>query len=443
VKNLENVQGDERDVMMFSITFGPDAAGKFPVDFGAINRDGGERRLNVAITRARQELVVVASFLPDQLRAERSQARGVHDLKAFLEYADKGPEALVRRAEGPLGGFESPLEEAVAESLKKLGWHIETQIGVSGFRIDLGVVHPDRPGAYLAGVECDGMTYHRSAMARDRDKTRQQVLENLGWNIARVWSTDWWYDPDGAIRQLHATLNTFLETSRSQQAEKLDSDSSGIIESVPELEWPSETVESDPAPDVFIEDAVGKSEVSPVRPQLVAGQAPARDRVLYVRADLGDANANQDRFFDTDYSETLKSMALTVLKTQCPIRDDALAREVARSHGFSRTGNRIKERVLDLLPYITKTVESVGTFLWNGPSSQPSIPFRFAPTEEERRSLDEIAMPELIGLVNGFPGLDDSDDPALALAREIGLARLSRSSRERLEEAIEAARGLS
>ena len=214
VKNLENVQGDERDVMFFSITFGFDAAGKFPVDFGAINRNGGERRLNVAVTRARQSLVVYTSFLPDQLRAERSAARGVRDLKAFLEYAQKGPIAIAARTDGSAGTCESPFEEAVAQALVDLGWQVEPQIGVSGFRVDLGIVHPDRPGAYLAGVECDGATYHRSVTARDRDKTRQQVLEKLGWRILRVWSPDWWYDPKQAIEHLHVALNKELEKTR-------------------------------------------------------------------------------------------------------------------------------------------------------------------------------------------------------------------------------------
>lgn len=217
VKNLENVQGDERDVMYFSITFGKDAAGRFPVDFGAINRNGGERRLNVAITRARQALLVYSSFLPDELRAERSSARGVHDLKAFLEYAEKGAKALVSRTEGSVGEMESPLEEAVAAALEERGWKLDPQVGVSGFRIDLGVIHPDRPGAYLAGGECDGATYHRSAAARDRDKTRQQVLEGLGWTILRVWSPDWWYDPNTAIEALHAQLTELLDTSRSTE----------------------------------------------------------------------------------------------------------------------------------------------------------------------------------------------------------------------------------
>jgi very-short-patch-repair endonuclease len=218
VKNLENVQGDERDVMFFSITFGPDSAGKIPLTFGALNRDGGERRLNVAVTRARQELVVFSSFKGDQLNAERSEKRGVRDLKNFLEYAEKGPIALAARTEGSIGGFDSPFEEAVAETLAAKGWQVVPQVGVSGFRVDLGIVHPDKPGAYLAGVECDGATYHRAAAARDRDKTRQQVLENLGWNIIRIWSPDWWYDPASATQRVDETLNRLLRDERAKNA---------------------------------------------------------------------------------------------------------------------------------------------------------------------------------------------------------------------------------
>jgi hypothetical protein len=215
VKNLENVQGDERDVMFFSITFGPDAAGKLPLTFGALNRDGGERRLNVAVTRSRQLLLVYSSFKGEKIDAERSKKRGVRDLKNFLEYAEKGPIAIAATTEGSVGGFDSPFEEAVADALIEKGWQPVPQIGVSGFRVDLGIVHPDKPGAYLAGVECDGATYHRAAVARDRDKTRQQVLENLGWNIIRVWSPDWWYDSKTAIQRVDEALSELLQTSRS------------------------------------------------------------------------------------------------------------------------------------------------------------------------------------------------------------------------------------
>ncbi|MGD9127334.1 MAG: DUF3320 domain-containing protein, partial [Planctomycetia bacterium] len=445
VKNLENVQGDERDVMLFSITFGFDAAGKFPVDFGAINRSGGERRLNVAVTRARQELIVFASFLPEQIRTERSNARGAHDLKAFLEYAQKGAQAVVARTDGSLGDAESPLEEAIVAALEERGWQIDTQVGVSGFRIDIGVVHPDKPGAYLAGVECDGATYHRSATARDRDKIRQQVLENLGWTIMRVWSTDWWYDPDSAVKQLDELLNERLTRVREEEIEK----ESDIARPECENNIPSgdaEVVEEDTANKEEFEHNTNLIETTSfdvdrekeiARPQLVANQAPAKDRLLYVRAELPDATINQERFFDDNYSDTLRAMATTVLNVQGPIRDDALAREVARAHGFARTGNKIKQRVLDLLPDVTVTEESTGRFLWADDLPKESISFRYPVNDSERRSLEEVAMPELIGLVQEHPDLATGDDPPIALARKIGLARLASKARERLEEALD------
>ena len=218
VKNLENVQGDERGVMYFSITFGKDISGKaIPLTFGALNRDGGERRLNVAITRAREQLLVFCSFRADELKL--SKKRGVADLKAFFEYAEKGPVAIAARTEGSVGGYDSPFEEAVADALTDRSWQLVPQVGVSGFRVDLGVQHPDKPGAFLAGVECDGATYHRSAIARDRDKTRQQVLESLGWNILRVWSPDWWYDSASAVDIIDSELKRLLEEERNPPAE--------------------------------------------------------------------------------------------------------------------------------------------------------------------------------------------------------------------------------
>lgn len=427
--------------MMFSITFGFDAAGKFPVDFGAINRDGGERRLNVAITRARHQLVVFASFLPEQFRAQKSVARGIHDLKAFLEYAEKGAKAIIARAEGSLGGHESPLEEAVAAALEEWGWRVEPQVGVSGFRIDMGIVHPNKPGAYLAGIECDGATYHRSAVARDRDKIRQQVLENLGWSIVRVWSADWWYAPEAAIEQLDAKLRELLRRGREEDR----------LEESPVPEEPQDEIVPavDAIPDSPTITDSNRDSRSPVteglesaeptsRPQLFAKQPSANTRHLYARADLGNAADNQSRFFDDDYSDVLRRMALSVLNVQGPIRDDALARELARAHGFARTGNRIKDRVLHLLPNVIVTEASVGRFLWPGSQAQDSIPFRYSTDDADRRSLDEIPLAELIGLVREHPLLAASDDPAIALAREIGLARLARGARARLEEALAA-----
>ena len=220
VRNLENVQGDERDIIMFSITFGKDQAGKLSMNFGALNRDGGEKRLNVAITRAREELLVYSSMTADQIDLNRTKKIGVRHLKAFLDYANRGQIALAAEEMGSVGGFDSPFEEAVCDKLIEKGWDVRPQIGVSGFRIDLGVIHPEKPGAYLAGIECDGATYHRSASARDRDKVREQVLRNLGWEILRIWSLDWWHSPIDVANNIDNQLHDLLEVSRQEEIKK-------------------------------------------------------------------------------------------------------------------------------------------------------------------------------------------------------------------------------
>lgn len=217
VKNLETVQGDERDVILFSITYGPDQAGHVTMNFGPLNRQGGERRLNVAMTRARSEMLVFSTLSPDQIQLSRTQARAVTDLKHFLEYAERGPAALAEAVYGSLGDFESPFEEAVASALRDKGWSVHPQVGVSRYRIDLGIVHPDEPGIYLAGVECDGAMYHSSAYARERDKIRQSVLQGLGWTLYRVWSTDWWTNRAKAVEKLHKALEGHLESSRQKR----------------------------------------------------------------------------------------------------------------------------------------------------------------------------------------------------------------------------------
>lgn len=220
VKNLETVQGDERDLIMLGIGYGPTEPGApvMSMNFGPLNKDGGWRRLNVAITRSRREMLVFTSFEPSMIDLNRTNARAVRDLKHFIEFAQRGPRALAEAVQGSVGGYDSPFEEAVAQGLRRLGWQVVPQIGVSRFRIDLGIVHPDRPGDYLAGVECDGATYHSAATARDRDKVRGAILKGLGWNLVRLWSTQWWVDKEGALQKLHAALNELLEASRKDVA---------------------------------------------------------------------------------------------------------------------------------------------------------------------------------------------------------------------------------
>ena len=203
VKNLENVQGDERDVIFFSICYGPDEAGKVAMNFGPINREGGERRLNVAITRAKHEVLVFSGLRADQIDLTRTRSRGVRDLKNFLDYAERGPKALAG-ANVAHGAAEadSEFEKMVADRIRKSGYEVHRQVGSSGYRINLAVVDPAANGRYLLGIECDGATYHQAATARDRDKLRQLILKDLGWQLHRIWTTDWWHDPDKEFEKL-------------------------------------------------------------------------------------------------------------------------------------------------------------------------------------------------------------------------------------------------
>ncbi len=216
VKNLETVQGDERDVILFSVGYGPDRAGGRPaMRFGPLNREGGHRRLNVAATRARQEMKIFTSLYPEHIRKTQKNPRGVRDLKDFLQFAEEGPGALGAQTRGSLDSAESPFEEEVIVSLtEKLGWEVESQIGVSNYRIDIGVIHPDKKGEYLAGIECDGVTYHSSFTAQERDNLRQQRLEACGWRILRIWSPDWWHNRERAEAVIHRQLSALLENDR-------------------------------------------------------------------------------------------------------------------------------------------------------------------------------------------------------------------------------------
>ena len=208
VKNLENVQGDERDVILFSICYGPDKNGKVSMNFGPLNRQGGHRRLNVAITRARQQLVVFSSLDSSQVDLTRTSSQAVRHLKTFLEFAERGPRAIGEASNGQdrVGGHSS-FEKALARGLRERGWEIREQVGCSGYRIDLAVVDPDRPERYLLGLECDGANYRSAANARDRDRLRAQVLKSLGWRLVRVWSIDFWLDPDKELDRVERELS--------------------------------------------------------------------------------------------------------------------------------------------------------------------------------------------------------------------------------------------
>jgi very-short-patch-repair endonuclease len=148
-------------------------------------------------------VLVISGLRADQIDLTRTRARGVRDLKYFLDYAERGPSALAAATSVSADGDpDSEFEQMVADRLRAAGYEVHHQVGCSGYRIDLGILDPTNPGRYQLGVECDGATYHRAATARDRDKLRQFILEGLGWTLYRVWSTDWWHDSEAETKKL-------------------------------------------------------------------------------------------------------------------------------------------------------------------------------------------------------------------------------------------------
>ena len=205
VKNLENVQGDERDAIFISTVYGKDADGNFHQRFGPINSAMGHRRLNVLFSRAKYQMRVFTSMNPDSIIADNKSSRGVRALKEFLQYAKTG---ILVKAKPIESGREpdSDFERLVMGRLKDNGYEVVPQVGVGGYFIDLAVKHPSSSERYVLGIECDGATYHSAKSARDRDKIRQEVLENLGWEIHRIWSTDWFQYPDREMKRLLSRL---------------------------------------------------------------------------------------------------------------------------------------------------------------------------------------------------------------------------------------------
>ena len=209
VKNLENVQGDERDVMFISYTYGPDPATKVVMNrFGPMTGEHGWRRLNVLVTRAKRRVEVFSSMKPSDIKGGPERSRGVNAMKDYLQYSMSGE--LVDR--GSYSGREpdSPFEIAVARLIEQMGLKVVPQVGVAGFFVDLGILKPDSEGEFLLGVECDGATYHSSKSARDRDRLREEVITARGWKLHRIWSTDWFLNQEAEEERLQEAVSREL-----------------------------------------------------------------------------------------------------------------------------------------------------------------------------------------------------------------------------------------
>ncbi len=368
VKNLENVQGDERDVILFSICYGPDAAGRVSMNFGPLNRDGGHRRLNVAITRAREQVIVFSTLRPEKIDLSRTRARGVADLKAYLEYAQRGPVALAeRRTAEPGAACESPFEQQVCGALRARGYEVHPQVGCSEYRIDLAIVDPDNPGTYLLGIECDGANYHRAKTARDRDRLREGILHELGWQLHRVWSTDWWEKQDEEMARIEAAI----ESAKQRRAAPLSTQT---------------LIAAAPSPTATISPPIPPPTRTAEPPTYVAFQ-PARV--------LGDLNA----FYDPSSDRAIRAMIEAVVQQEGPVSLNLLLQRVAECWGIKRVAHRVRERIETMVGscQVRSCRSDNRVFLWP-PAQEPDEyrAFRVPGVDERsRRDVSDIPPEEI------------------------------------------------
>ncbi|MGA0601510.1 DUF3320 domain-containing protein [Caulobacter sp. KR2-114] len=442
VRNLETAQGDERDVILIGVGFGPtDPHGQtMSMGFGKLNTDGGWRRLNVAVTRARQEMVLFTSFDAGMIDLTRTSQQAVADLKQFIEYAERGPKAIAQANRGSLGDVESPFEQAVANALRDRGWTVVPQVGVSKFRIDLGVVHPDRPGDYLAGVECDGATYHSAATARDRDKVRASILENLGWKLLRVWSTEWWTDRERAADKTHQALEALLEADRVTRAQAESAGAAAIDELpavTPEDNGPppesSLNLEFEAPQDLatYASPAAVAGSPAPVLPEEAPSPGATSDGLYRITDFKGLAHQiDPANFYEPQYDETLRQLIEHVVASEGPIAQINLVQRLARAHAFARAGGVIRERVMTLVR-ARHHVDADGDaepFIWASEDAfLEGVRARFPATDEDIRQVEDIALVELRAA--------GSTDP-VEIARRFGVRRLSATARARIERAL-------
>lgn len=358
VKNLESVQGDERDIIILSLTYGPTEPGgrTMSMNFGPLNKQGGERRLNVAVTRATTEVLVFSSFDSSMVDLSRTQATAVEHLKNYLEFAERGPVALAEFTSATYGvdQFDSDFEQAVAMTLREKGWKVQTQVGVSKFRVDLGIVHPDKPGEYLAGIECDGATYHGSPSARDRDRVRQAILENLGWRIVRLWSTDYFQEPDYAMKKIQERLEALLvEDHEAEDVTEPDT----ILASKP---IPPAGLDEEPCG--FAADS-GEDQSTPITDSEAPkepGFAQAHHQATLPApfSDLSSAGEDvladlptydKERYFHADHRLNLSRLAKSILQSKNGITLHELTLDIAHQHGLNRSSRKQIQHLRDIL----------------------------------------------------------------------------------------------
>ena len=389
IKNLENVQGDERDTIIFSIGYAKDSRGIMYMNFGPLSRDGGYRRLNVAITRAKYNVKLVGSITANDIDLDKTSSEGVKMLHSYIEFAQQGIVALDKelryiRYNCNLD-FDSPFEEAVYDFLQSKGYDVVTQVGCSGFRIDMAVKDPINTGKFAIGIECDGATYHSSRTARERDRLRQTILEDMGWAIYRIWSTDWIKDQTTEEEKLINAIEKALGAN--------------TVES-----W---KIEQSVIPSVDIEEII----------EPTGRQEPGYGFDLYRRANpFGEEGA-------AEVYETI----LNVISIEQPIHFEELCRRVAPLFGRQKVTSVVRNDVSFIFKHYLKGKISIDKKEFVRITGFDDIRVRIPnPEDDYIRPIayicdEELALAMKVIVTNSY-GIT-SDDLFIVAAREFGFKR--------------------
>jgi len=378
VKNLENVQGDERDVIFFSVGYGFDQKGQMTLNFGPLNKPGGERRLNVAVTRAREKVVLITSINGSDIDKE-TKALGIQTLRAYLDYAERGP--ATQFAASSAAVFESALDEDVAAEVKKMGYEIVPEVGCSGYRIDIGVVDPVNKGCFLLGIECDGATYKSSSSARDRDRLREQVLRQLGWRIHRIWSPAWVARRDSEIRRLKETL---------EQAQKiqLDKETQKPIIDIRENSVPQTDVQKNAF--AGIEEIGAPYKVYPLK-------ATYNPYIKVNTAKTTFYSKQRNQFHFPENRENQTKLLSELIQNEGPVHFNYAVERLAATWGIKQVNAKITHAVKEALNNLIREQEVTirGSFLWPTGLKQTDVRIPIQGILESKRKPEYIAPEEV------------------------------------------------
>ncbi len=377
IKNLENVQGDERDVILFSVGYGPDKEGRVSLNFGPLNRDGGWRRLNVAVSRARYEMIVFSTLRSHQIDIARTTSEGVAGIKAFLEYSEKGKMALTQKTPAKKSKANS-FEKLLAEDIRKSGHTVHTDIGCSGYRIDLAIVNPEKPTEYLLGILTDGENYKSAGTASDREIVRNDVLKMLGWNIYRLWSPDWWDNPQKVLQEIIAAVKSVQNSEYHNYGDG-------------KANTRAAQSRHEKFADIKIQGIT----------QHVIKEAYKLDN--YTVCNLPATNISfSDEFFNPGRKTKIEGQIRKVIQTEAPISQTLLSRRILNAWGISRLGTRLNDYLNALYAHIELkyTKQNGSVFYWRD-DQDPRIynNFRLPPIDENKRSADDLPQEEIAAAV--------------------------------------------